>query len=91
MNEKTTIFTDGFYLNKVSEKAPAFIKTNIAINLDKAVAWLLSEGAKHRDERGNIRLVGKESKAGKLYFEVDTYKKPESDDGSTINADDIPF
>lgn len=71
--EKETIFTEGFYLNKVHEKAPAFVITNQSIHVEKAIAWLTAN--KHlADEKGYIRLVGKESKKGTRYFEVDTWK-----------------
>jgi hypothetical protein len=87
MSEKTTIFTEGFYLNKVSERAPEFIKTNISIKLDQATPWLLGEARKHMDKDGFVRLVGKESKGGKLYFEVDTYQKPT--EAAAPAADDV--
>lgn len=97
MSEKTTIFTEGFYLNKVSERAPEYIKANISINVAQATAWLLGEANKYKDEKGYVRLVGKESKGGKLYFEVDTYK-PADTPASTneevpeeITEEDIPF
>jgi hypothetical protein len=72
-----TIFTEGFYLNKVSDNAPAFIITNQSIDVKKAIAWLTAN--QHlADEKGYIRIVGKESKEGKRYFQVDTYK-PKTD------------
>lgn len=68
-----TIFTEGFYLNKVSDNAPSFIITNQSIDVKKAIAWLTAN--QHlADEKGYIRLVGKESKEGKRYFQVDTWK-----------------
>lgn len=68
-----TIFTEGFYLNKVSDNAPSFIITNQSIDIKKAIAWLTAN--QHlADEKGYIRLVGKESKEGKRYFQVDTWK-----------------
>jgi hypothetical protein len=75
-----SIFTEGFYLNTVNPKAPAFIITNQSIHVEKAIAWLTAN-KNLADEKGYIKLVGKESK--KLdtkgfpirYFEVDTYKK----------------
>lgn len=67
------IFTDGFYLNTVSEKAPPYIITNQDIHVEKAIAWLLAN--KHlANEKGYIKLTGKESQQGKRYFEVDTWK-----------------
>jgi hypothetical protein len=74
------IFADGIYLNKVSEKAPAFIVANVSINIDKAIAWLGTQKA-NADEKGYIKLTGLESKDGtKRYFTVDTWKpSPTSD------------
>lgn len=90
--ETTTIFTEGFYLNKVHEKAPAFIITNQSIQVEKAIAWL--QANKHlADEKGYIRLVGKESKEGKRYFQVDTWK-PEAKAEPTapeVDENGIPF
>lgn len=90
MSEKTTIFTEGFYLNKKSDSAPEFIKANISINVAQATAWLLGEAKKYQDEKGYVRLVGKESKGGKMYFEVDTWKRDESTAGE-VAKEDIPF
>jgi len=95
-----TIFAEGIYLNRVHEKAPAFIITNQSIHVKKAIEWLQS--LEHKgvvDEKGYIKLVGKESK--KLdtkglpmrYFEVDTYKKEETakPEYPQANEEEIPF
>lgn len=69
------IFAEGIYLNTVHEKAPEFIKANVSINVATAISWLSAIKEKGlADEKGYIRLVGKESKGGKRYFEIDTYK-----------------
>lgn len=97
------IYAEGIYLNRVHEKAPAFIITNQSIHVKKAIEWL--QTLEHKgvvDEKGYIKLVGKESK--KLdskglpmrYFEIDTYK-PEAKTKAPefpeeeINPEDIPF
>lgn len=78
--EKETIFTEGIYLNKVHEKAPAFIVANVSIHLEKAIAWM--QANKHlADEKGYIRLTGKESREGKRYFQVDRWVKKEYNEG----------
>jgi len=95
-----SIFAEGIYLNRVHEKAPAFIITNQSIHVKKAIEWL--QTLEHKgvvDEKGYIKLVGKESK--KLdtkglptrYFEVDTYKKEEPVQPESKNAptDEPPF
>jgi len=65
------IFADGIYLNKVSDKAPDFIVANVSIHIEKGIAWLKTQTP---NEKGYITLVGKESKQGKRYFELDTWK-----------------
>ena len=75
------IFSEGIYLNKVSDRAPEFIKANISIHIEKAIAWLQAQTP---DEKGYIKLVGKESNDGKRYFEHDQWKP-------TTTAPDSPF
>jgi len=83
MNNET-IFTEGFYLNKVSDNAPAFIITNQSIDVKKAIAWLTAN--QHlADEKGYIRIVGKESKEGKRYFQVDQWKPKTQQDITSIS------
>lgn len=85
------IFTEGIYLNKVHDSAPAFIKANVAIDVNKAIKWL-EENRSLADEKGYIRLVGKESQQGKRYFEVDQWKPTQSaETQEDINPDDVPF
>ena len=71
--ENNTTFVSGLYLNKVSENAPAFIITNQSIHMETLFKWLQANKGL-ADEKGYIRIVGKESKEGKRYFQVDTYK-----------------
>ena len=80
--ETETIFPEGVYLNTVSEKAPDFIKANISIHIEKAVAWL--QANKHlADEKGYLKLTGKESKQGKRYFQVDRWVPNKSTEPTT--------
>lgn len=77
------IFTEGLYLNKVSDNAPSSIVANVSVHLEKAIAWM--QANKHlADEKGYIRLTGKESKQGKRYFQVDTWK-PTTETRSTVS------
>jgi len=80
------IFAEGIYLNKVSDKAPEFIKANVSIHIEKAIAWLETQKG-NVDEKGYIKLTGKESKEGKRYFQLDTWK-PEKRDAFLPDADD---
>lgn len=83
MSEKQ--FADGIYLNKVSDKAPEFIKANVSIHIEKAIAWLKTQTP---NEKGYITLVGKESQQGKRYFELDTWKPKQTEE---LSESDVPF
>ena len=103
MSEQTTeaIFISGMYLDRVHEKAPAFIITNQTIHVEKLIEWLTAN--KHlANEKGYIKIQGKESQtkdangSNKRYFQVDTYKKPEAPvmpeyPTEEITPEDIPF
>lgn len=83
-----SVFVEGLYLNKVHEKAPAFIITNQSIHVEKLMAWL--EANKLRvDEKGYIKIQGLESKdKTKRYFKVDKWV-PTKDE---LNPQtDVPF
>ena len=71
--ENTTTFVGGLFLNKVSDNAPSFIITNQSIHMETLYKWLQANKGL-ADEKGYIRIVGKESKEGKRYFQVDNYK-----------------
>lgn len=71
--ENNTIFVSGMFLNKVSDNAPEFIITNQSVHMETLYKWLQANKGL-ADEKGYIRLVGKESKEGKRYFQVDTWK-----------------
>lgn len=66
-NEK---FAAGMRVSKPSEKAPKFIIANIGINVADFLFW----ANKHSD-RGWVNIQVKESKSGKLYAELDDYKR----------------
>lgn len=81
------IFTEGLYLNKVHANAPAFIVASVTIHRDKAITWLQNNPGLV-DEKGYIRLTGKESKDGKRYFAVDTWKPTQQDNPLPTRADE---
>jgi len=68
-----TIFVSGMFLNKVSDSAPAYIITNQSIHMETLFKWLQANKGL-ADEKGYIRIVGKEGQSGKRYFAVDTWK-----------------
>ncbi len=79
-DKQEAVFVSGLYLNRVHEKAPAFVITNQDIHVDKLIDWL-QENKKLANEKGYIRIQGKESDKKKdakgnnvRYFQVDTYK-----------------
>lgn len=100
MSEPTqAIFVSGMYLNRVHEKAPAFIITNQEIHVEKLIAWL-QENKHLANEKGYIRITGKESQKqdqrgnNMRYFQVDTYKKEEAKTetpAETLDDQSIPF
>lgn len=63
-------FADGIRFNTPSEKAPEFVKGTISIQIEKFIPWAQA----HADERGWINLDVKESKGGKIYCEVSSWK-----------------
>ena len=67
------IFVSGMYLNKVSEKAPEYIITNQDIHVDTMIKWL-QDNRSLANDKGYIKITGKEGQSGKRYFEVDTWK-----------------
>lgn len=74
--ENTVIFVEGLNVFTPNENAPDFVKASMVLNKEKLITWLqnnkqyLSDG-KYGEE---LRLQIKESKQGKLYASVDTYK-----------------
>jgi hypothetical protein len=98
MSEQTTpaVFVSGLYLNRVSEKAPEFIITNQDIHVEKLIAWL-QENKKLANEKGYIRITGKESQTkddkgfNKRYFQVDTFKPAPRDEVDPIEKQHVPF
>ena len=61
-------FVDGLRVYKPRDNAPEFVKANFVINKAELEAWLRNQG----DE---IRIDLKESREGKLYCDVNEWKK----------------
>lgn len=64
-------FVEGIMAYRPRENAPDWIKLNLVLNKDALIMWLESQ---ETDEKGHIRIDLKESKAGKLYLEKNTWK-----------------
>ena len=62
------IFVDGLMAKKPNDKAPDWVKCNISIKRADLSAWLSTQN----EEWINVQVC--ESKGGKWYAEVDTWK-----------------
>lgn len=84
-------FVDGLIVKAPHAKAPEFVKGSISIKRKDLGNWL-----RGKDDEW-INLVIKESKGGKWYAAVDTWKPKQPKDYPTEQAagggfnDDIPF
>jgi len=85
-------FVNGMFPSR-PENAPDFIKMKISLKRDEFLEFMRT--TTKEDVWINIDI--KESRAGKLYAERNTWKKPESKDesinnnNSNIKEEDIPF
>ena len=92
-------FVDGLIVKAPHEKAPDFVKASISIKVADLGLWLRE---KHKAGEEWVNVDVKESKAGKWYAAVSTFKqgeqraapapKPQPKRGSMADLDDdIPF
>jgi|GEM_PF-782677 len=81
--KKTAEFIDGLIIKRPGENAPDFVKAKLSIKRAELITWLNGKN----DEWINADL--KVSKAGKLYFQVDNWKKDkearEAAEGKLVN------
>lgn len=92
MSDKT--FVTGLYFKKPSPKAPDFVLGNLSAKREELITFLeLQQGEW-------VNMSVKESKQGKVYIELDTWKPNQSDDkgikrtGEPVYGDDgqeVPF
>ena len=81
-------FVNGIRFKEVNENVPDWIKMKFSINRLQLLEWLQNES----DEW--IEIDVKESKAGKLYCEVNTWKPDNSvtsDSNSDESSVEVPF
>ena len=74
--ENKVVFIDGLNVFTPNEKAPDFVKASLVINPTKLIKWL-TDNQDHLNEGEyglELRTQIKESKQGKLYASVDTFK-----------------
>jgi len=90
------IFVNGLIFKRPRNGAPEFVKGSLAIKVDELIAFL----NQHKKADGWVNATLKESKGGKLYFELDTWTKTIGEKAGEetkkvveqeINASEIPF
>ena len=98
MTTENTPFVDGLIFKRPHAKAPKFVLGNISIKKAELIAFI--EAQDNGSEWLNIDV--KESRQGKIYCALNTYKKSTevedgghpADEGTTVEAEDdgdIPF
>ena len=80
------IFADGIRFERRPEKAPEWVKGKISFKVDDAIKFL----TENKNDRGWVNLDLKQSKDGKLYLELNTFKKIRVDEGE-VDPNEIPF
>lgn len=68
--QQEKVFPAGLIYKAPSPRAPAWVKANLSFKVDEFIAWL-----KQYDNNGWVNVDVKESKGGKLYCELSTYKR----------------
>lgn len=82
-------FVDGLLIKAPHPKAPDFVKASISIKVEDLGKWLRAKyQAGHKDW---INIDVKESKAGKWYAAVSTFKPKGKADKPADDEDTIPF
>jgi hypothetical protein len=86
----------GFFFEKPSDKAPAFVKGRVSIKVAEAITMLQAS----QNNAGYVNLDLLESKDGqKQYFTINDYQPKPKDDAPAlpdypedeINPEDVPF
>lgn len=75
-------FVDGLIVKKPHERAPDYVKAAISIQPAKLSEWL----AQHQGEEW-VNVQVKESRGGKWYAAVDTWKPQAKREAPVANAD----
>ncbi len=98
-DQKEKVFPAGLVYKLPHPNAPQWVKANLSFKVDEFIAWL-----KTYNNDGWVNVDVKESKGGKVYCELSTYKREQPkadgyerhpdevvDSGEEINAEDIPY
>ncbi len=78
-------FVDGMMFKAPKAGAPDFVKGSISIKRVNLIAWLSGK----TDDWVNLQV--KQSRAGKLYIEVDNWEKKANVSSGPAPEDDLPF
>lgn len=70
MTSTEKVFTNGLIFKAPSEKAPDFVRGSLSVKVADFVAFL----QEHETNSGWVNIDIKESREGKLYCELNTYK-----------------
>jgi hypothetical protein len=87
-------FVDGLIVKAPNPKAPDFVKASISIKVEDLGKWLRAKYKGSLENDGWINIDVKESKAGKWYCAVSTFKpksKEQREAAEPRDSDDIPF
>ena len=90
-------FVEGLFVKAPHEKAPDFVKAQISIKVEDLGKWLRGKYKASLENDGWINLDVKESKGGKWYASVSTYKpkekeaEPQKGHAFADMKDDLPF
>ena len=84
-------FADGLSVNKPNNKAPDFVKASMTISSQKLIGWLMAK------KEETVRLDIKESKGGKYYASVNSWKpsgnaqqqRPQTNTGASFSPQQV--
>ena len=84
----------GFFVSKPRDGAPSFVKGSMSLRLDEAKEYLETL---HANEKGYVNFDILESKAGKYYLKLNTWKPDTNKEKTSATVkqlfkdDQIPF
>lgn len=78
------IFTKGLYADKPAEKAPDFIKARLSVLVKDFIPFI----EEYKNVAGYVNIDIKESRGGKYYAELNTYKKVENEVEETLTPEE---
>tara|TARA_R110000851_G_scaffold284661_1_gene438224 strand:+ start:630 stop:950 length:321 start_codon:yes stop_codon:yes gene_type:complete len=82
MSEQKTVFLDGFIFKRPKEGAPDFVKGELSIKVDEAIAFLQKN---NKNGWINADLLASKDNT-KLYFKLNTWEKPVDNAQPPVNT-----